>query len=164
MDPSAACRTSRPQNFPFPTSQCPKVKRCFNLEIACSQTSSPPPAMSSTPTPTMPWYFVVPQDQNTRFQDGCLEPQTSGCSQETVPPFSRAVCQSTDCLEQLHPNTTRFSWDSIRRHSDEEWFFPLDRVSSVKRLLYIPKLQLGSMAPHGLQDCHKALTGKCRRK
>ena len=53
MDPSAACTTSRLQNLPFPTSQGPKVKRCFNLEIACSQTSSPPPVMSSTATPTI---------------------------------------------------------------------------------------------------------------
>ena len=57
MDPSAACTTSRLQNFTFPTCQCPNVKRCFNLAIACSQTSSPPPAISSTATPTMPWYF-----------------------------------------------------------------------------------------------------------
>ena len=56
-DPSAACTSSRLQNFPFPTSQCPNVKRFFSLEIDCSQTSSPPPAMSSTATPTMPWYL-----------------------------------------------------------------------------------------------------------
>ena len=33
MDPSAACTTSLLQNFPFPTSQRPTVKRFFSLEI-----------------------------------------------------------------------------------------------------------------------------------
>ena len=42
----------------------------------------------------MVFLLRVPQDQNTRFQDGCLESQTSGCSKETVPPFSRAIGQS----------------------------------------------------------------------
>ena len=57
MDASAACTTSPLQNLPFSTSQCPKEKRFFSLEIDCSQTSSPPPAMSSTATPMIPWYL-----------------------------------------------------------------------------------------------------------
>ena len=79
----------------------------------------------------MPWYFccVFLKYQNTRFQDGCLEPQTSGSSKETVPPASRAIGQSINRLEQLNPDFTRFTWDSIGRHSDEQWLFSLDRVS-----------------------------------
>ena len=142
-----------------------KHEKKVTCEVYCSQTSSPPPAISPTATPTMSWYFLLcaPQKHSTRLQDGRLELQTSGSSRKTVPPFSRAIGKSIDCFWQLHPDTTRLSWDSIRRHSDEEWLFSLDRVSSVERLLHIPKLQLVSMTAHGLQDCHEALPGKCRR-
>ena len=70
----------------------------------------------------------APQHQHTRFQDGRIKTQSPGCSKETVPSFPRAIGQSINCLEQLHPNFTRFTWDSIGRHSDEEWLFSLDRV------------------------------------
>ena len=88
----------------------------------------------------MVFLLCAPQYQNTRFQDGRLKTETSGCRNETVPPFPRAIGQSINRLEQLHPDFTRFSWDSIGRHSDEEWLFSLDRVPSVERLLQIPEL------------------------
>ena len=46
----------------------------------------------------MVFLLCVPQDHNTRLQDACLELQTSACSEETVPPFSRGIGQSTNCF------------------------------------------------------------------
>ena len=105
---------------PLCPSQCPNVKRFFSSEIACSQTSSPPPALSSTATPMIPWYLCCEplSTRNTRFQDGRLKNPDLWSSKKTVPPFPHAIGQSIDCLEQLHPSFTTFTWDSIGRHSD----------------------------------------------
>ena len=86
----------------------------------------------------IPWFLLCAP--NTRFQDGRSKTETSGCTKETVPQFSRVIGQSVNFLEQLHPNFTRFTWDSIGRHFDQEWLFSLDRVLSVKRLLHDSKL------------------------
>ena len=67
-----------------------------------------------------------------------------------------------NCLEQLHPNSTGLTWNTIEWHSDEEWLFSPDRVTGVESLLHISKLQLVSMAADGLQNCHKAFSGKRR--
>ena len=45
--------------FPLSTSQLPNVKHFFSSEIACSQTSSPPPAMSLLATQGYHGIFVV---------------------------------------------------------------------------------------------------------
>ena len=40
----------------------------------------------------MVFLLCAPQNQDTRLQDGRLEPKTSGSSKKTVPPFSRTIC------------------------------------------------------------------------
>ena len=97
MDPSGAFTTSRLQNLPFPTSQCPKVKRFFSLEIACSQTSSPPPAMSSTATPMIPWFPCC----------GLLSTRTHGSKTDVSNPSPLAVARK-QFLHSLVPSTSPF--------------------------------------------------------
>ena len=43
-------------------------------------------------------------------------------------------------LSSCIPDFTRFTWDSISRHSDEEWLLSLDWVPSVARLLHIQRI------------------------
>ena len=114
MDPSAACVTSRLQNFPFPTSQCPIV-------LACSQTSISPTSnvVDGHSNDAMVSLLWTSQHQNTRFKNRRLKTQPSGDSQKTIPPFSHTIGHSVHCLEQLYPNITRFTWNAIGRHSDK---------------------------------------------
>ena len=136
MDPSAACTTSRLQNFPFPTSQCPKVKRYFNLEIACSQTSSPPPAISSTATPTMPWYLC------------CVFLKTK----HTAP---RRMSRIPDLWLQQGNSSSILSC-----HRRVHQLFLAAAPKHHETLLGLHQAAFGrscfvSMAAHRLQDCHK---------
>ena len=164
MDPSAACTTSLLQNFPFSTSQRPNVKRFFFLESACFQTSSPPPAISSTATPMMPWYFcsVLLKTKTHGSKTHVSNPRPLAAARKQ---FLYSLVPSASPLTVLN-SCTQTSRDSpgtpsggIRTKSGR---FRLIG-SPVLNALYIPKLQLVSMAAHGLQDCHKALPGKCRR-
>ena len=111
---------------PFTTSQCPKVKRCFDLEIACSRTSSPPRAMSSTALQSCHGIFCCV----------LLKTKTHGSKTDVSNPWRQQEISSSilsyhllvdQLFQAAAPNTTRFSWGSIRRHSDEEWLFSLDR-------------------------------------
>ena len=151
MDPSAACTTSRLQSFPFPTSQCPKVKRCFNLETACSQTSSPPPAISSTATPAMPWYFccVFLKTKTHGSKTDASNPRPLAAARKQflhslVPSASPlTVFNSSTQTPRGSPGTPS---GGIRTKS-----FSFRLIGSSKNyLLYIPKLQLVSMNAHRL--------------
>ena len=79
----------------FLLSQCPNVKRFFSSETACSQTSSPPPAMSSTATPMIPWYL-------------CCEPlstKTHGSKTDVSKPSPLAVARK-QFLHSLVPTAS----------------------------------------------------------
>ena len=153
MDPTAACVTSRFQNFPFPTSQCPKMKR-LSFVIACSQTSSPPPAMSSTATPTVPWYPCC----------GLLSTNTYGSNTDESKPSLLAVGRK-QILHSRVPSASPFTVLSnctqhheihLERHrvaiGQRGVVLSVDRVTGVGSLLHISQLQLGTMAAHGPQD------------
>ena len=112
----------------------------------------------------IPWYPCC----------GLLRTKTHGSHTDVSKPSPLAVARKQflhsrvpsasplNCLEQLHPNSTGLTWNSIEWHSDEEWLFSPDRVTGVESLLHISKLQLVSMAADGLQNCHKAFSGKRR--
>ena len=121
-------------------SQCPKVKRFFCLKVACSQTSSPPPAMSSTATPMIPWYPCC----------GFLSTKTHGSQTDVSNPSPLAAARK-QFLHSLVPSagpltvlsnftqTSRgspgTSWSGILTKSGCS--LSLDQVTSVKRLLHI---------------------------
>ena len=125
--------------------------------MACSQTSSLPPATFSTATRMMPWLSPLgtAQHQHTVCQHRRLKAPHSGGGKKTVPPLSRTICHSVHCLEQLYPNTTRLPWDAVRRHAGKDGVPFLDRVTSAESLHQISELQLVAMAAYGLQDGHK---------
>ena len=129
-EPSESCATTQLQNVTFPTSQCPKVKRCLSLATACSRTSSRPPAMLSTATPACeplligspvlkacctspncnlcPWLLTACTTVMKSSLASVGECDSVSRRSGSVKPFmkSRALARARCCVLVRFPNTT----------------------------------------------------------
>ena len=149
MDPSAACTTSRLQNFPFPVSESetlPQLGDCLFPDFISSTSN----IVDGHTNDAMVFLLCAPQNQNTRLQDGRLESQSSGCSKKTILPFSRAIGQYINCLRSFTQKPRDSPGTPPGGIQTKSGCFRLIGSPVLNACCTPPKLQLGSMAAHGL--------------